>query len=222
MQPRRSLRLVAGALVLALPLLSSCGFSKATDRVYTPGEGTNNRDGQVDVLAAVVVAAQPDSGTFIASLSNNSTTDDTFEGLEGAGDWADLQIGEVSPPVDVPARGLVNLADEGGVAITGDFAAGDMMRVSLTFGSGQTTTLNVPVVFACDEYTGLDSSRGGGLSASPQTDESESPSPGEVPTDGASSEASATDGSESPGSTESSSPSADADSYDCAAAHGEG
>ena len=50
MQTRRSLRLVAGALVLALPLLGSCGFGKATDRVYTPAAGTNDRDGDVDVL----------------------------------------------------------------------------------------------------------------------------------------------------------------------------
>ena len=211
MQPRRSLRLVAGALVLAVPLLSSCGFGKATDKVYTPAEGINNRDGDVDVLAAVIVAAQPDSGTFIATLSNNvSTKDDSFEGLEGAGEWADLQIGEVSPPVDVPARGFVNLADEGGVSLTGDFEAGDVARLTLTFGSGQTTTMSVPVVFACDEYTGLDTSSGGGLTPSPQTEESESPSPGEVPTDG-------TTPSDSSESSESAAPSAAGDSYDCAA-----
>ena len=30
----------------------------------------------MDVLSAVIVAAQPDSGTFVASLSNNSPTED--------------------------------------------------------------------------------------------------------------------------------------------------
>ena len=71
MQPRRSLRLMAGALVLALPLLGSCGFNKATDKVYTPGAGTDDRTGDVDILSAVIVSAQPGSGTFIATLSNN-------------------------------------------------------------------------------------------------------------------------------------------------------
>ena len=61
MQPRRSLRLVAGALVLALPLLGACGFDKATDRVYTPAAGTNYRSGDIDVLSAVIVSAQPGS-----------------------------------------------------------------------------------------------------------------------------------------------------------------
>jgi hypothetical protein len=209
MQPRRSLRLVAGALVLALPLLSSCGFNKATDRVYTPGEGTNNRDGEVDVLAAVVVAAQPGSGTFIASLSNNSPDkDDSFEGLAGAGDWADLTVADVSPAVDIPARGFVNLVDEGGVNVSGDFGAGDMVRLSLSFGSGQTTTMNVPVVFACDEYTGLDTTSGGEATPSTETEESESPSPGDVPTEEA---------TESPSETESSASTSDEDTYDCAA-----
>ena len=197
MQPRRSLRLVAGALVLALPLLSSCGFNKATDKIYTPGEGTNNREGQVDVLAAVVVAAQPDSGTFMASLANNSSEDeDTFEGLAGTDEWSELEIADVSA-ITIPARGFVNLTDEGGVNVTGDFGAGDMMRLTLTFGSGQTTTMNVPVVFACDEYTGLDTSSGGGTSSSDSGE------------------------SESPDSSESASPSTSGDAYDCPAVLGE-
>jgi len=176
MQHRRSSRLVAAALVLALPLLGGCGFGKATDKVYTPGAGTNDRDGDVKVLAAVVVAAQPDSGTFIASLSNNGADDDSFAGLSGVDEWSDLEVAEISPAVDLAPRGFVNLADEGGVAITGDFEAGDMMRLSLSFESGQTVTMNVPVVFACDEYTGLDTSAGGGAESGDSESASASPS----------------------------------------------
>ena len=92
-RPDARSRLVAGALVLALPLLGSCGFDKATDQAYTPAAGTNDRDGDVDVLSAVIVAAQPDSGTFVASLTNNCPTED-FEltGVAGAGDWSDLTV----------------------------------------------------------------------------------------------------------------------------------
>ncbi len=113
MQPRRSLRLVAGALVLALPLLGSCGFNKATDKVYTPGEGTNDRDGDVDVLSAVVVAAQPDSGTFVASLSNNSPDEDVeLAGVAGAGDWRTSTVDPSDLSIEIPARGFVNLVNE--------------------------------------------------------------------------------------------------------------
>lgn len=167
MQPRRSLRLVAGALVLALPLLGSCGFNKATDKVYTPGEGTNHRDGDVKVLAAVVVAGQPDSGTFVATLSNNLSDEDVeLESVAGAGDWQDLTFSTIDPPIEIVARGYVNLVDETPITVEGDFAAGDFMELTLTFGNGDTVTMDVPVVFACDDYSGLDGSAEAGDSGS--------------------------------------------------------
>jgi hypothetical protein len=185
---RRSFRLVAGALVLAAPLLTSCGFGKATDRVYTPAAGTNERTQDIKVLSAVVVSAQPDSGTFIATFSNSADSLDavTFDGLQGAGEWTDLQVGDVDQ-ADIPARGFVNLADGGGVPIDGDFFPGDVMSLTLTFGNGQSTTMGVPVVYACDEWTGLDSSASsaGSSSSSPSASASESVSPGDVPTDDA-------------------------------------
>jgi hypothetical protein len=159
MQPRRSLRLLAGALVLALPLLSSCGFNKATDRVYTPAAGVNDRDGDVDVLSAVIVAAQPNSGTFIASLSNNSSKDDAaLTEVAGSGGSADLTVSPIDSPIDVPARGFVNLVNESPITVTGEFGAGDFEEVTLTFESGDTVTMQIPVVYACDEWSGLDKS----------------------------------------------------------------
>ena len=172
MQPRRRIRLVAGALILALPLLTSCGFGKATDKVYTPGAGTNNRAGDVKVLAAVVAAAQPDSGTFIASFSNNGDEDAELTEVVGAGEWTDLTVSEIDPPVELAPGGFVNLAIEGGIPITGDFEAGDVMELTFNFASGETVTMDVPVVYACDVYEGLDISVEG---ASPESDESESP-----------------------------------------------
>ena len=53
---RRKLAIAIGALVLAVPGLSACGFNYATDREYTPGNGTNDQHGVVDVLNAVIVA----------------------------------------------------------------------------------------------------------------------------------------------------------------------
>jgi hypothetical protein len=183
MQTRRSLRLVAGALVLALPLLGSCGFNKATDKVYTPAAGTNDRDGDVDVLSAVIVAAQPNSGTFVTSLSNNSPDEDAeLTGVAGAGEWSDLGIDPSDLSIEIPARGFVNLLNEDPITVTGEFEAGQVAELTLTFASGDTVTLNVPIVFACDAYAGLDPSQ-------QESEESESPttepSPGDVPTEGA-------------------------------------
>jgi hypothetical protein len=211
MQTRRSLRLVAGALVLALPLLGSCGFNKATDKVYTPAAGTNDRDGDVDVLSAVIVAAQPNSGTFVTSLSNNSPDEDAeLTGVAGAGEWSDLGIDPSDLSIEIPARGFVNLLNEDPITVTGEFEAGQVAELTLTFASGDTVTMNVPIVFACDAYAGLDPSQ-------QKSEESESPttepSPGDVPTDGTT-----VSPTESP--TESESPSAaasgvPAEPYDC-------
>src|SRR3954468_13507388 len=107
MQPRRSLRLAAGVLVLALPLLGSCGFNKASQQIYTPSAGMNNREGDVDVLSAVIVSAQPGSGTFLASLSNNVTDKAyTLTGVAGAGDWSDLTVEPADLSIQIPARGF--------------------------------------------------------------------------------------------------------------------
>src|SRR4029453_3813831 len=68
---RRKIALALSGAVLAVPALTSCGFNYATDRPYTPAAGVNNQDGTVDVLGAVIVSGQDDSGTFIPSFSNN-------------------------------------------------------------------------------------------------------------------------------------------------------
>ena len=50
---RRKIALALTGAMLAVPALSSCGFNKATDRVYTPAAGVNDQDTKVDVLGAV-------------------------------------------------------------------------------------------------------------------------------------------------------------------------
>src|SRR3954454_22386096 len=105
MQLRRSARLLtaAGVLLLAAPVLTSCGFDYATDRPYTPGAGTNHQDSEVDILGAVVVSAEDGSGTLITSFSNNTQDEEaSVTGIAGAGDTADLTVGDFDP-IEVPA-----------------------------------------------------------------------------------------------------------------------
>jgi hypothetical protein len=136
-------------------VLTSCGFDYATDRIYTPATGVNNREASVDVLGAVIVSAQEGSGTFVASFANNSTEESaTVESLEGV-DQEPLTADGFST-VDVPAGGLVNLADEEGVPVNGEFAAGDFVPVTIEFGNGERVELDVPVVTNCGYYEGLD------------------------------------------------------------------
>ena len=153
----RPLATAAAVLALAVPL-SSCGFDYATDRDYTPAGGANNRDGDVDVLSAVVVSAAEGSGTFVASLSNNDPDgEQTFTAV--AGDEGTVTASDFDP-VTISAGGLVNLAEPAAdIVLTGDFGAGDVLPLTIDFGNGERISLNVPVVSNDTGYwEGMDAS----------------------------------------------------------------
>ena len=141
----RSLATAAAIIALAAPL-TSCGFDNATEREYDVNSAGENRDGTVDVLSAVVVLGTEGSGTFVATLSNNDGTEEqSLTGLAG-GEGASIEAAEFEP-VTIPADGLVNLAEPpAGLVVTGDFAAGNFVPMSIDFGNGERISLNVPVV----------------------------------------------------------------------------
>lgn len=147
-------RAVVGALMLAA-VMSSCGFEVATDRVYTPANGANDRDGVIDVLGALVVSPEPGTGVFIASLSNNSLTEAIeLEGLASTDPEA-LSAAEVSA-VEIKPGSLVNLAvSETPITVTGDFEAGNYVPVEITFSNGETASMKVPVVVNCGYYADI-------------------------------------------------------------------
>jgi len=154
---RRTLALATCVLAVCVPALTSCGFNYATDRIYTPATGVNNRDASVDVLGAVIVSAEDGSGTFIASLANNNSVESvSLETLEGV-DQAELTADDFQP-IEVPPGGLVNLADDDeGIGVEGDgIAAGDFVEVELSFDNGERVQMDIPVVTNCGYYEGLD------------------------------------------------------------------
>ncbi len=153
MQFRRSLALTTAAVALATSGLSSCGFDYATDRYYTPSVGTNDHDGTVKVLAAVVVSTEPGSGTFIASLNNRDQDTDIS--------LTELSLTDGTPvelePIVVPKGGLVNLAEPAAdLELTGEFEAGNFVEVSLGFDNGERVVMDVPVVENDGYYADLD------------------------------------------------------------------
>ena len=158
MQLRRTLATTSLLIALTAPL-SACGFNYATDRVYTPAAGSNDRDGVVDVLAAVVVSGQEGSGTFVATLSNGDTEDEiALTSVTGAGESA-VEVAEFEP-VAIGPGALVNLAQPPAppIVLTGDFGAGNFLTLTLDFDNGESATLNVPVLDDSGDYEGLDSS----------------------------------------------------------------
>lgn len=145
--PRRSGTILAAALLLT-GTLSSCGFDLATNSVNTISTGINDRDGEVDVLGAVIISGAPDTGVFVATLANaNPAVPISLTGLAG-----DVGPAEGLEAIALAPQSAVSLFDTGGVALTGPIGLGDFVEVELTFDSGQTTSINIPVVRPCFEY----------------------------------------------------------------------
>ena len=138
------------ALVPAAATLSSCGFDYPTDRVNTIAAGANNRDHSVDALGIRVLATAQGEGRLIGALSNNDDDDaslDTVTSPDGVATAAEFE------PVEVVGRGTVNLANLAPIDLTGEFTAGDVITLDLTFSTGDTASLDVPVVKNCFQYT---------------------------------------------------------------------
>lgn len=167
----------AAALVLAVPTLAGCGMNFATDQVYTPAPGANDRAGDVDVLNAMIVSAEDGSGTLTVTLVNN-------EFLKGT-DRADVSDeltevgGEVSTgpnfaAVPIPSGGYVKFANTGvqdsqrdaakvdrpGIKVAGDFAVGDFVEVELTFANADPVTVQAPVLANNGHLAGEDGDSG--------------------------------------------------------------
>jgi hypothetical protein len=143
-------RRVAIAALLLAPTLTACGFNAQTDQVYQPAVGVIDRSGAVDILNALVVSGEDGSGTFAGTLVNTTSTDDRLDSVSGPGITASRRT------VDVPANGLVSLADTGEVTLRGStIAPGTFVSLTFSFESGQTTTVKVPVVEATGDYANV-------------------------------------------------------------------
>ncbi|MCD4533805.1 hypothetical protein LRP67_06895 [Nocardioides sp. cx-169] len=183
MHHRSKLLLAAGALLLATPALSSCGFNLATDRINTVQHGGTNRDGDVDVLGAVIISGSEGTGTLSGTLANNTEDQAQLASVTSGGE-VELSAGEVEP-TEITGRGAVQLADLGdGIRVEGDFRPGDVVDVVFEFDSGERVDVEVPVVRECGFYEGLDSAPSASSSDSPSAgsgEPSETASAGDEP-----------------------------------------
>lgn len=155
--PRRSAAIATGVLLTGA--LSSCGFDYATNRINTISSSVNDREGEIDVLAAAIISGAPDTGVLVATLTNTAEPPEPGVGGTLADDVTTLlEIGgEVAPSeafdgLEVEPLGIENLYEGGGIAVSGDLDLGGFVEVVMRFDNGQVSTLEVPVVPPCYEY----------------------------------------------------------------------
>jgi hypothetical protein len=175
---RRVVALAAAGLA-ATAALTACGFNYPTDRINNITAGVDYRDGTVDILNAAVVATQADSGTFVATFVNGSTTK-TVSLQSASGDNTAIASAEAQPFALEPG-GLRNLAATKGIPVSGTFTPGQFVNISFQFDNGEDVTMNVPVVLDDGQWAGLDvatpsASESPSVSTSPTATDSASPS----------------------------------------------
>ncbi|MEU0314437.1 hypothetical protein [Nocardioides sp. NPDC006273] len=155
---------VTGALVaLALPALTACSsFDYATDRPNEIIHGGTTLDGAVRINAARIVTAQEGSGVLVGTFSLDPAINPAVAGkplpsvtsIETAPEATETVTPESFTPIELPTRGIINLADPatGGIPVTGDFKPGDSIPMTFTFSEGEEKTVAVPVVTQCGPY----------------------------------------------------------------------
>jgi hypothetical protein len=182
---RRSTAISLVAVLLPLAAaLTSCGFDYPTDRVNTIAAGVNDRDGEMKVLGARVVAYADGQGRLIGALvysDNNATKPASLTSVTGDG----VQV-TVPHGIDVQPTENLNLASDTAepVKVEGDFSAGDVLELHYTFSDGEGATLDVPVVKPCRQYAEITEPDFGGASASSSPSMSPSASAATEPSDG--------------------------------------
>ena len=143
--------MVTAVVVLATAALTGCGynFGSQTDQIYQPAVGSNNREGQVYVLNALVVTGGSD-GALVAGLLDEADTDDVLTGVTAKGsNGNDLTTTIVGDQIPLPSRSLVRLSQDADVAISGDateLGAGGLISVTFTFQNADPVTLDAPIV----------------------------------------------------------------------------
>ena len=155
MNLRRSLALGAAGLA-AMVALSACGFDYPTDRINTITAGANDRTGTVTILNAVVVSAQANSGTFVATFVNNSQAK-TVSLQSASGDNTAISHVTTSS-LTLKPNTLRNLAATHGFPVSGTFSLGQFVNITFPFDDGETAKLSVPVVADDGQWAGLDTS----------------------------------------------------------------
>lgn len=144
-------------LLIGAPALVSCGFNYQTNQVNTLSHDVAQRGGTLDALGAVLVSAQPGSGTLVTTFVNQDPeAAATVESLAGTGepvvDAPDFE------PVEVAPLDRYTAAEDGGFPVEGDFVPGDFVPIEYTLGDGTTLALEIPVVPGCRQWEGVDSS----------------------------------------------------------------
>jgi copper(I)-binding protein len=153
----RRRRLPGCVAALAATLVAGCSasFDAQTNQVYQPAIGSNNRDGDVYVLDALVVTDGTGLGTISAGLVNEAARDDALVAVRADSPAGNRVHGTLlSYRVRLPSLRLVQLSDAGDVILSGanPLNVGGSITVTFTFRAAEPVTLDLPIVMNTGDF----------------------------------------------------------------------
>ncbi|GAA4673390.1 hypothetical protein [Nocardioides nanhaiensis] len=159
---RHTLRLAAIGVLVSAPLLASCGFDEATNRINQITAGTTVHADEVTLSNVVIVSEEEGSGTLHGLVASRNADDViTLTGVEGEGVTA--TDGEIE--LEPYGRGQL---EEAGLRIDGEpVAPGRVLPMTFVFDDGSEVPVDVFVKRACGQYTGLDDAPSADLEIAP-------------------------------------------------------
>jgi copper(I)-binding protein len=145
-----------GALLLgALVAGCSSSFDAQTNQIYQPAIGSNNRDGGVYVLDALVVSGGTGLGTISAGLVNEVRRADALISVTAdSPDGGRVQGMILSHSLRLPSQQLVQLSDTGDVILSAvkPLNVGGSIEVTFTFRNAEPVTLDLPIVMNTGDF----------------------------------------------------------------------
>lgn len=154
-RPAFRVRTLGAAVVLGTALaLSGCGLDAQTLKPYTPAHGVNVDDGSIKVRNLLVIADQQGRGVLSGSFA--SAADDSLASVTGTALNPDG-----TPAATLTVAGAPVPLKRGGLAVltsattpirlsSPSLKPGLLAHLQLTFGSGVSTEVTVPVLSVTD------------------------------------------------------------------------
>jgi hypothetical protein len=159
---------LAGAAATVSIALSACsaGFSAPTSQEYQAAEGTNANSGSIHVRNMLVLADATGKGELHTVIVNDGPGNDTLvklsqapagtaDGIDGNWEPGEVTFSALKKPLDLPAGSSTllppaptdgNGEDEGDpITVTGA-KPGQMLNVTITFGTAAPISAYVPVL----------------------------------------------------------------------------
>lgn len=173
---------LATTLVTGLSAGCSTNFDAQTNRIYQPAAGSNNRDGDVYVLDALVVTDGTGLGTISAGMVDEVAQDDALIAVMADSPAGNRVRGMIlSRRVDLPSLKLVQLSDAGDVILSAGkpLNVGGTIKVTFTFQNAGPVTLDLPIVMNTGDFASVPVPT---PSATPLSTTTQTPTTGGTPT----------------------------------------